>query len=91
MANLKTIPLAAALALSPFAQGPAAADDAPFLPTIATTTTIPSNGDLNPYGITFVPPNFSKGKGPALPGRYPRVQLQRQWECSRDRYDHHPV
>lgn len=68
MANLKTIPLAAALALSPFAQGPAAADDAPFLPTIATTTTIPSNGDLNPYGIAFVPPNFSKGKGPLLPG-----------------------
>jgi len=26
--NLKTIPLAAALALSPFAQGPATADDA---------------------------------------------------------------
>jgi hypothetical protein len=67
--NLKIIPLAAALALLPFAQGPATADDARLLPAIATTTTIPGppdGPDLNPYGIAFVPPKFPKG--PLLPG-----------------------
>jgi hypothetical protein len=69
--NLKTISLAATLALSPFGQVPARAD-APLLPIIATTTTVPANGangtsgDLNPYGVAFVPPKFSGGG--LLPG-----------------------
>ncbi len=46
-----------------------------IVPTIAqlatarlqTATTIPSNGDVNPYGVTFVPQGFAKG-GPLNPG-----------------------
>ncbi len=38
------------------AQGPA------FLPSpVETVTTVASNGDLNPYGVAFVPPLFPKG------------------------------
>ena len=43
-------------------------DDRPFLPgAVRSATTIPSNGDLNPYGIAFVPPQFPAG-GAAKPG-----------------------
>src|SRR5579864_1107447 len=34
---------------------------------MATLSTIPSNGDLNPYGISFVPAGFAKG-GVLQPG-----------------------
>jgi len=34
---------------------------APFLPL--QVSTVPSNGDLNPYGLAFVPPDFSFGEG----------------------------
>lgn len=38
------------------AQGPA------FLPSpVETVTTVAANGDLNPYGVAFVPPLFPKG------------------------------
>jgi len=34
----------------------------PFLPgPIQIVSTIPANGDLNPYGVAFVPPNFPSG------------------------------
>jgi hypothetical protein len=32
-----------------------------FIPDIIISSTIPSNGDLNPYGVTFVPLNFPSG------------------------------
>jgi hypothetical protein len=34
-----------------------------FIPRLVNTTTIPSNGDVNPYGVAFVPQNFP---GPLL-------------------------
>ena len=39
----------------------------PFLPDITISSTIPKNGDLNPYGVAFVPPNFPSG-GLLVPG-----------------------
>ena len=38
---------------------PAAAD--PFLPHIVISSTIPANGDLNPYGVAIVPFGFPSG------------------------------
>ena len=34
---------------------------AAFLPQLVNSTTIPANGDLNPYGVAFVPSGFPKG------------------------------
>jgi len=43
-------------------------DDRGFLPDqVRSATTIPANGDLNPYGVAFVPPQFPTG-GAAQPG-----------------------
>jgi hypothetical protein len=40
------------------------ADDA-FLPSpVRTVSTVPANGDVNPYGVAFVPLNFETGSGP---------------------------
>jgi hypothetical protein len=34
-------------------------DDHPFLPTqVRAVSTVPANGDQNPYGVAFVPPGF---------------------------------
>jgi hypothetical protein len=38
-----------------------------FIPDIIISSTTPSNGDLNPYGVAFVPPNFPSG-GLVVPG-----------------------
>ena len=38
-----------------------------FIPDIIISSTIPGNGDLNPYGVAFVPPGFPSG-GPLAPG-----------------------
>jgi len=38
-----------------------------FIPRILVSSTIPENGDLNPYGVAFVPPGFPAG-GPLSPG-----------------------
>jgi hypothetical protein len=38
-----------------------------FIPEIIISSTIPANGDLNPYGVAFVPPNFPSG-GTISPG-----------------------
>ncbi len=36
-----------------------------FLPSqVWSITTVPSNGDVNPYGVVFVPHNFQVGSGP---------------------------
>jgi hypothetical protein len=40
--------------------GPAFAADA-FIPRLLNTTTVPSNGDENPYGVAFVPEGFPWG------------------------------
>ena len=43
-------------------------DDRPFLPgAVRSATTIPANGDLNPYGVAFIPAQFPAG-GAAKPG-----------------------
>lgn len=39
-----------------------------FLPDVRIVSTVPPNGDLNPYGVAFVPANFSGGSGPLQPG-----------------------
>jgi hypothetical protein len=44
-----------------------AGEPQPFLPDIDITSTIPANGDLNPYGVAFVPAGFPSG-GPLSPG-----------------------
>src|SRR5215469_358904 len=38
-----------------------------FLPHLINSSTIPANGDLNPYGVAFVPRGFPEG-GPIAPG-----------------------
>src|SRR5580658_11261004 len=39
-------------------------DDA-FLPSpVQDVSTVPANGDVNPYGVAFVPNNFQTGSGP---------------------------
>jgi len=39
----------------------------PFIPDITISSTIPGNGDVNPYGVAFVPSNFPRG-GTIAPG-----------------------
>ena len=47
-----------------------AADDSDggFLPNARIVSTLPPNGDLNPYGVAFVPLLFQSGSGPVQPG-----------------------
>ena len=46
----------------------AGSDDA-FLPgPVRTVSTVPANGDVNPYGVAFVPNNFYTGSGPLKHG-----------------------
>jgi hypothetical protein len=41
----------------------------PFLPSpVRSVSTVPSNGDVNPYGVAFVPDHFQAGSGPLHPG-----------------------
>jgi hypothetical protein len=41
-----------------------------FLPDQLTIfSTVPPNGDLNPYGVAFVPQGFQSGTGPLRPGQ----------------------
>jgi hypothetical protein len=43
-------------------------DDA-FLPSpVRSVSTVPMNGDVNPYGVAFVPDNFNTGAGPLKHG-----------------------
>src|SRR5882762_10015387 len=47
----------------------AGADDSNgFLPNQMIISTVPPNGDLNPYGVAFVPQDFQSGAGPLRPG-----------------------
>ena len=47
-----------------------AADDSDggFLPNARIVSTVPPNGDVNPYGVAFVPLLFQSGSGPLQPG-----------------------
>jgi len=56
---------AAALTLPPITAP--AADERPFLPTTIVTSTVPENGDVNPYGVAIVPAGFPSG-GTIVPG-----------------------
>jgi DNA-binding beta-propeller fold protein YncE len=38
-----------------------------FIPKLVNSSTVPSNGDLNPYGVAFVPDDFAAG-GALAPG-----------------------
>jgi hypothetical protein len=57
--------VAAAVSLLTATAG-AAAQNA-FSPNLIITSTVPSNGDLNPYGVAFVPQDFPAG-GKIAPG-----------------------
>ena len=46
-----------------------------WLEGFLVSSTIPANGDLNPYGVAFVPPGFPAG-GPLKPGDVPGFKLQ---------------
>jgi hypothetical protein len=57
-----------AVALLASATGIGLAQDA-FLPSpVRSVSTIPANGDVNPYGVAFVPDNFQTGSGPLKHG-----------------------
>ena len=44
------------------------ADD-PFLPSpVRSASTVPGNGDVNPYGVAFIKNNFQTGSGPLQDG-----------------------
>src|SRR4029077_15006644 len=48
--------------------GMSCADADGFLPNQMIVSTVPPNGDLNPYGVAFVPEGFNHGAGPLRPG-----------------------
>jgi hypothetical protein len=58
---------AAAVVLLSVAAAQATDEEKPFLPQLIVSSTIPENGDLNPYGVAFVPDDFPGG-GALLPG-----------------------
>ncbi len=61
-------PLSALVLFSVLCSPVSQAQDRPFLPgPVRTVSTAPANGDLNPYGVAFVPPNFPAG-GTINPG-----------------------
>jgi hypothetical protein len=55
-----TLTLLASLALWSALAAPAQAEEK-FLPKAINSSTIPDNGDLNPYGVAFVPEGFPSG------------------------------
>ena len=58
---------AAAIVLLSVAAAQATDEERPFLPQLIVSSTIPANGDLNPYGVAFIPDGFPGG-GTLLPG-----------------------
>jgi hypothetical protein len=59
--------VAVGLGLLAAAAGAAERQERPFVPHLVNSSTIPSNGDLNPYGVAFVPEGFPAG-GALAPG-----------------------
>ena len=58
-----------AVAISAFSTAALAAPPViPFLPSPQNISTVPPNGDQNPYGVAFVPQNFKGNGGPLQPG-----------------------
>ena len=55
----RNIVVFAAIALLPGTSTGAQAQQ--FIPDVIISSTTPANGDLNPYGVAFVPPNFPTG------------------------------
>ena len=53
----KVLALAAGFTLASGLALAARADDA-FIPAAINSSTIPANGDVNPYGVAFVPDGF---------------------------------
>jgi hypothetical protein len=49
------------VSLSLIASASASAQDVAFIPKLVNSSTIPMNGDLNPYGVAFVPEGFPSG------------------------------
>ena len=65
--TLTALALLTGAAVTGIAQGHDS-DDA-FLPSpVRSASTVPPNGDLNPYGVAFVPRNFQTGSGPLKHG-----------------------
>jgi DNA-binding beta-propeller fold protein YncE len=58
---------ATAIVLLSAAAAQATDEDKPFLPQLIVSSTIPTDGDLNPYGVAFIPEGFPGG-GALLPG-----------------------
>ena len=54
--------LGTAIALLPSQQATAQnSNDVRFIPSVIVSSTVPANGDGNPYGVAFVPPGFPGG------------------------------
>jgi hypothetical protein len=58
---------AGAVALVSIAAAQAEDNEGRFIPNVIVSSTIPANGDLNPYGVAFVPQGFPGG-GTISPG-----------------------
>lgn len=68
--NWTTIFIAAGVALLAILTAIPSADAGVFLPEQFTIfSTVPPNGDLNPYGVAFVPQGFQSGTGRLRPGQ----------------------
>ena len=68
---------------------------APIVPNLSggalqTLTTVPANGDLNPYGVAFVPQGFKVRRVAPARGR-PGLELQQQRQPAGDRLDHRRI
>src|SRR4029077_17870155 len=66
--NRITALLSVGIALYAVFGGMPYADAVGFLPDQMIVSTVPPNGDLNPYGVAFVPQGFQSGNGPLRPG-----------------------
>jgi hypothetical protein len=65
--SVLAISLIAAAALTLLPTTAPAADERPFLPKTIVSSTVPENGDVNPYGVAIVPAGFPSG-GTIAPG-----------------------
>jgi hypothetical protein len=59
--TVRTLALATLLGCAPLAAALADDGEDAFIPRLVNSSTIPANGDLNPYGVAFVPSGFPGG------------------------------
>src|SRR5262249_23681441 len=52
----------------PLSFTPVCAGAQQFLPNMIYSSTVPKNGDVNPYGVAFVPPGFPTNGSKINPG-----------------------